>query len=60
MKKIFRKNESFTANQNSFKIKRSCTYAICKILDYIRNEMDKRNAGNECLMKKSVTVRASI
>ena len=60
-KKYFRKNESFIANQNGFKIKRSCTHALGEILDYIRNEIDKRYAGNAFLMKKKcVRVRASI
>ena len=50
MTKFFMKNESFTANQYGFRDKRSCTHAIGEVLDYIRNEMDKRNAGNACFI----------
>ena len=50
MTKFFRKNESFTPNQYGFRNKRSCTLAIGEILDYIRNEMDKRIAGNACFI----------
>ena len=48
--KFFKKNESFTPNQYGFRNKRSCTHAIGEVLDYIRNEMDKRNAKNACFI----------
>ena len=50
MTKFFMKNESFTPNQYGFRNKRSCTHAIGEVLDYIRNEMDKRNAGSACFI----------
>ena len=50
MTKLFKKNEPFTPNQYGFGKKRSCTHAIGEVLDYIRNEMDKRNAGNACFI----------
>ena len=50
MMKFFKKNESFTPNQYGFRNKRSCTHAIGEVLDYIRNEMDKRNAGSACFI----------
>ena len=50
MTKFFKKNESFTPNQYGFRNKRSCTHAIGEVLDYIRNEMDKRNAGSACFI----------
>ena len=50
MTKFFKKNESFTANHYGFRNKRCCTHAIGEVLDYIRNEMDKSNAGNACFI----------
>ena len=48
MTKFFKRIESFTANQYGFGNKLSCTHAIGGILDYIRNEIDKRNPGGAC------------
>ena len=48
--KFFKKKECFTPNQYGFRNKRSCTHAIGEVLDYIRNELDKRNAGNACFI----------
>ena len=50
MTKFFKKNESFTANQYSFRNKRSFTHAIGDVLNYIRNEMNKRNAADACII----------
>ena len=56
MTKFFKKNESYTPNQYGFRNKRSCTHAIGEVLDYIRKEMDKHNAGNACFIdvKKAI------
>ena len=50
MTKFFKRNESFTPNQYGFRNKRSCTHAIGEVLDYIRNKMEKRNAGSACFI----------
>ena len=58
MTKFSKENESFTANQYGFRNNHSCTHAIGEFLDYIRNEMDKCNAGNACLidLKKAINI----
>ena len=45
MTNFFKKNESFTANQYGFGIKRSCSQTICEVLDTL--EMRSINVTEE-------------